>query len=106
VQRGDLHPFSAALARDLVVYADEVVAQLGELRSIAIVRPRRQPVLLDPPHPPNRVLVCTPAPRAGDPRRSRFRTVSEERALVESHRGMILDERKTKNAERRTNAEQ
>jgi hypothetical protein len=57
VQRGDLEPLAAGLAHDFVVDANEMVPQLRELGSVALIRARREPILLDAPNPADRVLV-------------------------------------------------
>jgi hypothetical protein len=85
VQRRDLEPLPARLADQLVVHANQVIAELGELRAIAFVGARRQPVLLDAPYPPYVVFVGTLTPRAGVARWPRFVFVGEECAFVEGH---------------------
>jgi hypothetical protein len=85
VQRRDLDLLAARLAHDLVVDADEMVAQLGELGPVALVGARWQPVLLDPAHPADAVLVGPPAARAGHLGRTGLGAVGEESAFVERH---------------------
>ena len=86
VQRGDLDLLAARLADHLIVYADEMVSQLGELRPVALVGAGRQPILFDAPHPADRVLVGAPAPRARHAQRTGFVAIGEEGAFVEGHK--------------------
>jgi hypothetical protein len=85
VQRGDLELLAARPAHHLVVDADQVIAQLRELRAIAFVGARRQAILLHASDPSHGVLVGAMAARARVSRRPVFGFVVEERTLVESH---------------------
>jgi hypothetical protein len=51
MHRRDLEPLPAGLADDFIVHTDQVVAELRELRPIALVRAGRQLVFLLPPDP-------------------------------------------------------
>jgi hypothetical protein len=90
VHRGDLESLAAGLALDLIVDANEVVAQLGELRPIALVGARGQAVLLRPPHPTHGILVGPSTPWAAQSLAAVFGSVGEERAFVESHALILL----------------
>ena len=85
VLRRDLEFLAAGLARDLVVEAEQVVAQLGELGPVALVGPGRQPLLLRAPHPADAVFAGPPALGALIPSGPGFRFFGEKRAFVESH---------------------
>ena len=74
---------------DLVVEAQQVVAELRELRPIAVVAARRQPVLLGAPHPPDAVVVRPAALGALEPPRPGLRSLVEERAFVQRHAAMV-----------------
>jgi len=89
VHRRNLEPLAARLTGEFVVDADEVVAQLGELRLVVGVGVGRRPVLLGAPHPPQLVVVHPAAARAGVAAAALFGTLGEEGALVEGH-GAIL----------------
>src|SRR2546421_280379 len=62
VLRRDLEFLAARLARDLIVQAEQIVAELRELFPIGFVGARRQPVLLRAAHPPDAVLGGASAP--------------------------------------------
>src|SRR4051794_27951644 len=57
VLRGNLELLAAARARDLVVEAQQVVSQLGELGAVALVGAGREPGLLRSPDPADAVLA-------------------------------------------------
>jgi hypothetical protein len=82
VHRRNFEPLAAGLADDLIVDANEMIPQLGKLRPIALIRARRQPILLGSPDPPYRVLVRSPAPWTAEALFASFRLVEEEGAFV------------------------
>ena len=57
VLRGDLEFLATRLARHLVVEAEEVIAQLGELGPVRFVGARRRPVLLRAANPSDGVSL-------------------------------------------------
>ena len=86
---GDLESLAAGLARDVVVEAEQVVAQLCELGPVARVGPGRQSTFLRVPYPPNAVVDGPSALGALIPSESRFRFFREKRAFVEGHALMV-----------------
>jgi hypothetical protein len=88
MHRRDLEAFRARLAHHLIVYADQVVAQLREFRPVALVGALRDAILLDTPHPANRVFVGPAAPRTTESLRAVLGAVGEEGAFVEGHDGL------------------
>jgi hypothetical protein len=82
VHGGNLEPFTARLADDLVVYANQMVAQLGELRAITFVGARRQAILLRAPHPAHGVFIGATTPRAAQSLGAIFISIGEECAFV------------------------
>jgi hypothetical protein len=90
MKRGDLELLPAGLADQLVVEPEEVIAELGELRAVALVGAGRQAILLGTTNPAHAVLIRAPAARAGVAGRSRLGLVGEEGALVESHTQIVL----------------
>jgi hypothetical protein len=82
MHRGNLESLAARLAHDLIVDANEVVAQLRELRTIAFVRALRHPIFLRSPHPAHRILIRAAAARATKPLVAILVLVEEESAFV------------------------
>jgi hypothetical protein len=85
VHRRNLEALAARLTGELVVDANQVVAQLGELGAVALVGIAGRPVLLGAPDPTQLVIVGAPAARTGVAARALFRTFVEEGAFVEGH---------------------
>jgi hypothetical protein len=82
MKRWDLDLLAARLAHHFVIDANQMIAQLGELRPVALISTRRQTVLLDAPDPADRVLVGATAPVARVARGSVFVAFGEEGAFV------------------------
>jgi hypothetical protein len=82
MHRRDLEALAARLAHDLVVHANQVVTQLRELGTVALVGTRRNAVLLRASDPAHAVFVRAAATRATQPLVSVFVLVKEEGALV------------------------
>src|SRR4051812_6274127 len=83
--RRDLELPAAGLADDLVVEAENVVAQLRELLAIHLVGPRGRTIFLHPPDPADAVVVGAAAFRARVAARLGLGLVGEEGAFVEGH---------------------
>src|SRR4051794_20342572 len=83
--RRNLELLPAGLAGDFVGGAQQVVAELCELRAIAFVRATGRSVLLDPPDPTDAVLVGAPALRALIPSLPGLWFLRKKRAFVEGH---------------------
>src|SRR4051812_29514641 len=79
----------ASCADDVVVHADEVVAQLAEHRAVALVRARGNPLLLRATDPSYLVLVAMAALRTGEGRRLGLGPFVEEFPLVQGHTSII-----------------
>jgi hypothetical protein len=89
VHRRNLEALAARLTGEFVVDADEVIAQLGELRPVALVGVGRQAVFLRAAHPAELVVARAPAARAGVAAGALFGSLGEERAFVEGHAGIL-----------------
>src|SRR5689334_8718046 len=88
--RGNLDPPAAVHARDDIIDAVEVIAELGKLRAVAFVRSWREAVFLDAPHPFDLIVGAPSALRTRNRHRPRFRLLVEEVALVQAHGCMLL----------------
>jgi hypothetical protein len=82
VHRRNLEALAAGLTNDFVVNANEMVAELGELRAIALVRAGRQAVLLRASDPPDRILIGSAAARTTQPLAAVLVSVDEEGAFI------------------------
>jgi hypothetical protein len=87
--RRNLEFLAAGLACDLIVEAEQVVAQLCEPGPVLLVSSRRQPILFRAPHPPNAVFAGPSAPGALIPSGSGFRLFREKGAFVQGHSLMV-----------------
>src|SRR5690349_11123993 len=88
--RRDVELLAAGLARDRIVDADHVVAQLRVERAIAFVGACGQTVLLRAHDPPHLIVVDALAARAAQLVGPRLVPVVEEVAFVERHPAIIL----------------
>src|SRR4029079_4564385 len=77
------------LARNRVVHANHVVAQLGEHRAIPLVRAIGNPIFADPHHPPHLILVDAFTTRAVQLGGAGLVAAVEEVPFVEGHRVII-----------------
>jgi hypothetical protein len=84
--RRDFESFPAGLAGNVIVDSHQMVLDLGEERTIAIAGPSRNLRFLRAAHPPNRVIVSTPATWALKRGRSLLRFLGEELTLVHGKR--------------------
>jgi hypothetical protein len=85
VHRRNLEALAARLTGELVVDADQVVAQLRELGAVALVGVAGRPIFLRAPHPAQLVVTGAAAARTGVAARALFGTFVEEGAFVEGH---------------------
>jgi len=86
VLRRNLEALAADLAHDVLVESQQVIAELGEPGTVALVATRRRPVLLRSPYPPDAVLARAPATGTLVAAGPRLGPLGEERAFVQSHR--------------------
>jgi hypothetical protein len=89
MHRRNLEPLAARLAGELVVDADQVIAQLGELGAVALVGVAGQPVFLRPAHPLHLVVIRAAAPRTREAAVSLLGPFVEEGAFVECHHAIL-----------------
>jgi hypothetical protein len=82
MHRRNLESLAARLAHDLVVHPDQVVAELCELRPIALVGAGRQAIFFRPPYPAHRIFIRASATRATEPLVAIFVFIEEEGAFV------------------------
>ena len=84
--RGDLETFAARLTDEVVVDANQMILDLAEQGTIALVGARGNLRFLGAPHPLDRIVVGPAASRALKPRGPLFRFLGEELALVHARR--------------------
>src|SRR5262245_33470496 len=89
VLRRNVELLAAGFARDRIVHADHVVAQLGEHRPIALVRAVGNPILASAHHPPHLILVDTFTARAAQLVGASLVAAVEEVPFVEGHELII-----------------
>src|SRR5262245_34516806 len=83
--RGHVELAAAAGADDVVVHADQVVAQLPEHRAVALVGAGWNPILLRTADPSHLVFVAMAALRTGEGGWLRLGALVEEIPLVQGH---------------------
>src|SRR5215475_10882698 len=90
VLRRNIELLPARLARHRVVHPNHVVAEFPEQRTVALIGPGRNAILLRSNHPAHLILVGAPAPRTGELVDAGLVAVVEEIAFVERHAAIIL----------------